>query len=202
MTSGGRRFNRDWIFRGLNTELTPGTHTLIVGPNGSGKSTLLQSLSGFLELSEGQVHYTIDEGAVSPNESYRHLAVCAPYLELFDDLTLAESVRFQSRFRPFQKGMTPAQVIEICELSAHADKPVRNFSSGMKQRLKLALTILADASLVLLDEPTSNLDRQAIQWYRNLLSAHADQRTIVVSSNHNPDDYLRADLTIDITTLK
>lgn len=202
ITRAGRRFNRDWIFRGLTLEVASGSHLLIVGPNGSGKSTLLQCVSGFLSLSEGYIERYHAGTMLSEDATHRHLAMCAPYLEVFDDLTLIESIAFQERFRPFRMGLRADDVARLCELEAHRHKPIRHFSSGMRQRLKLALAILSDASLLLLDEPTSNLDRQAIAWYRHLLETHSGQRTVVVSSNHNTEEYLRADLIIDISTLK
>ncbi|MGF1564454.1 MAG: ATP-binding cassette domain-containing protein [Flavobacteriales bacterium] len=200
--NAGRRFNRDWIFRGLDCSIPTNAHVLITGPNGSGKSTLLQAISGFLSLSEGEIAYTNKNAPVHPEHLWRQVALCTPYLDLFEDLTLHEAVQFQEGFRDFRDGWTTASVIERTGLETHRSKQLKNFSSGMRQRVKLALALLSDASLILLDEPTSNLDRQGVDWYRNLLTEHAENRTIVISSNHNTDEYLRADIAIDITSLK
>ena len=202
ISNAGRRFNRDWIFRNLTCEIPTGAHVLITGPNGSGKSTLLQALSGFLSLSEGDVSYHEGGASIPIDNIWRKVALCTPYLDLFEDLTLNEAVQFQEGFRPFLAGWTSDAVIERTGLTAHRAKQLKHFSSGMRQRVKLALALLSDASLVLLDEPTSNLDREAIAWYRSLLTEHTANRTVVVSSNHNADDYLRADVAIDITQLK
>lgn len=198
----GKRFNRDWIFRGLNCHIPSGAHVLITGPNGSGKSTLLQALSGFLSLSEGAISYTDRGTPLEANLVWRHVALCTPYLDLFEELTLEEHVNYQNGFRSFMDGCSPESVIVRTGLSEHKNKRLKNFSSGMRQRLKLALALMSDASLILLDEPVSNLDRQGTAWYRELLSEFADDRTVVVSTNHNADEYLRSDIAIDITSLK
>lgn len=199
----GKRYGREWIFRGVQTTLQKNSHTLIVGPNGSGKSTLLQVISGFITPSEGALTAEHPAGRPIAEENYyRHLSLAAPYLDVFEDLTLEESIRFQERFRLFRASLKTENVIEVLQLQAHRHKAVKYFSSGMRQRLRLGLAILADTPLLLLDEPTSNLDRAAIAWYRGLLEEYSRDRTVVVSSNHNADDYLRADQTIDIVVYK
>lgn len=198
----GKRFNRDWIFRGLDCHIPSGAHVLITGPNGSGKSTLLQAFSGFLSLSEGEISYMHNGIPIDTSSVWRYVAMCTPYLDLFEELTLKETVSYQHGFRVFMDGWSPQSVIERTGLAAHENKQLKNFSSGMRQRLKLALALMSDASLILLDEPVSNLDRQGTAWYRELLSEFANDRTVVVSSNHNADEYLRSDIAIDITSLK
>lgn len=199
----GKRYGREWIFRGVEATLPANSHTLIVGPNGSGKSTLLQVVSGFITPSEGTLIAEHPAGRpISEENYYQHLSLAAPYLDVFEDLTLEESVRFQKRFRPFKADLNTDAVIHLLQLDAHRSKAVKYFSSGMRQRLRLGLAILAESPLLLLDEPTSNLDRAAIAWYRDLLEAYGTNRTVVVSSNHNADDYLRADQTLDIVAFK
>lgn len=199
----GKRYGREWIFRGVEATLPANSHTLIVGPNGSGKSTLLQVVSGFITPSEGTLIAEHPAGRpISEENYYQHLSLAAPYLDVFEDLTLEESVRFQKRFRPFKADLSTDAVIHLLQLDAHRSKAVKYFSSGMRQRLRLGLAILAESPLLLLDEPTSNLDRAAIAWYRDLLEAYGTNRTVVVSSNHNADDYLRADQTLDIVAFK
>jgi ABC-type multidrug transport system ATPase subunit len=197
----GRRFNRDWIFRHLDYEIASESQALIVGRNGSGKSTLLQIISGFLSASEGQVQRFSGSGEPLDDPAL-HMSLASPYLDLYDQLTLEEAITFQQTFRRFRGDKSVNEVIELSELAAHRTKRIRNFSSGMRQRLRLTLAILADSSLLCLDEPTSNLDKDAVQWYRNLLSAHLEHRTVIVSSNHQPDDYLAADMTIDLSLRK
>ena len=189
----GRRFGRDWIFRHISQDIPSNSHTLIVGRNGSGKSTLLQIISGFLSPSEGSISFA---GAEQLDSDLVSLA--APYLDVYDDLTLSELVSFHLRFRSLRNEIDKKRFIDILQLTPHSGKRIANFSSGMRQRVRLGLAILTHSELLLLDGPTSNLDREAIQWFRELLEEHSKERSVIVSSNHQPDDYLRADLTIDV----
>lgn len=198
----GRRFGRDWIFRKINLELAAGSHSIIVGNNGSGKSTLLQLLSGFLSPSEGASIWSSANGPIVREQLYLHVSIAAPYLDVFEDLSLREMVAFQDRFRPWAQQLSQQEVIDKMELSQHADKTIRHFSSGMRQRVKLGLAIMTNSDLLCLDEPTSNLDSNAVQWYRNLLSEFAGQRTLIISTNDVKEEYLRADNTIHIGDYK
>lgn len=198
----GRRFGRDWIFRGIDLELASGSQSIIVGNNGSGKSTLLQLLSGFLSPSEGQLVWSADAKAVEQEKLFKHISIAAPYLDVFDDLTLTEMVSFQDRFRPWINHLEPTEIIRKMELEPHANKSIRHFSSGMRQRVKLALAILTSSDLLCLDEPSSNLDTNAIQWYRSLLAEFANNRTIIISTNDVKEEYLKADNVISMLDYK
>ena len=118
----------------------------------------------------------------------RQLAYCAPYLELIEELTLSELLTFHTRFKPLRPGLTPQALTELMYLENSRHKLVRDFSSGMKQRLKLALALYADAPLLLLDEPTTNLDRAGVAWYQEHVRATLAGRTVLVSSNV-PEEY-------------
>lgn len=194
----GRRFGRDWIFRGVNAHIAHNQQAIFVGPNGSGKSTLLQIASGFMSPSEGEVIFFGLNGRIANNHMPKYISYAAPYLDLYEDLTLAEAIDFHMQFRTLRHAWSRTEVMEAMELSRHSDKAIRNFSSGMRQRLRLALAILTDSKVLCLDEPTSNLDRNAIAWYRQLLEQNSSNRIVLVSTNHNPDDYLRADITLQI----
>ncbi|MCC2545044.1 ABC transporter ATP-binding protein [Hymenobacter sp. BT175] len=179
----GKRFVREWIFRELTHTFRPGSATAILGPNGSGKSTLLNTLSGQLLPTHGTLAYSYQGRPVPVEDLPQLLAYCAPYLELIEELTLTELLHFHTRFKPLRPGTTSARLIELMYLEKSRHKLVRDFSSGMKQRLKLGLALYADAPLLLLDEPTTNLDRTGIDWYREHVEATATGRLTLVSSN-------------------
>ncbi len=184
----GRRFNREWIFRHVSRSFSAGNAYAVLGSNGSGKSTLLQVLAGFLQPSEGQVTYHIATQQLPVEQLYRQVAIASPFLELYDDLSLEEALAFHRQLKPFRPSITAREIVAITGLERARHKTLRDFSSGMRQRVKLALAILSDVPLLLLDEPCSNLDAQGISWYRDLLAQHAEGRLIVVASNHLEDE--------------
>lgn len=199
----GKRFEREWIFRKVALTFTTDSITGIVGPNGSGKSTLLQCISGFLTTSEGNIQYQNKAGEdVSVEQIYRQVSIAAPYLDQEEWLTFREAVKIQSQFKPFRNQLTPQEVIERSGLEHAADKFIRQFSSGMKQRVRLSLAILAQGELLLLDEPLSNLDQAGTQWFLDLLSEESKGRTIVICSNHHSDELALAQRKVDISQFK
>lgn len=187
-TGLSKRFAREWIFRALTHSFQPGTATAILGPNGAGKSTLLNTLSGQLLPSEGTLAYRYQGTEVAVENVPTYLAYAAPYLELIEELTLTELLQFHTRFKPLRVGITSEKLISLMYLEKSRHKLVRDFSSGMKQRLKLALALYAEAPLLLLDEPTTNLDRTGVEWYLEHVRATLVGRTVLVSSNV-PEEY-------------
>jgi ABC-type multidrug transport system ATPase subunit len=183
LTDAGKRFNRDWIFRHLTYEFSAGQSYAIVGPNGSGKSTLLQVLSGSMEVNEGNGEWAIDNKQLAIEKVYNYISICAPYLEVVEEMTLIEFLNFHSGFKPFLSSITSEKIISILGLENAVDKQIRNYSSGMRQRVKLAQAIFSDVPVVLLDEPCTNLDSMGIQLYHSLINDYCKDRMVVVSSN-------------------
>lgn len=197
----GKRYRREWILRQVELSLLPGHSYAITGPNGAGKSTLLKLLSGHLTPSKGSVRFFDAQSEIPTAEVYRHISYAAPYIELIEELTLRESLLFHQRFRPFLNGMSARNIIELLAFKKAEDKQIRHFSSGMKQRLKLALALCSDASVILLDEPTTNLDRQGMDWYHHLVKTMRGDRLLIVASNVE-EDFLFCTERIDILTFK
>jgi ABC-type multidrug transport system ATPase subunit len=195
LIDAGKRFNRDWIFRHLHYEFTPGHSYAITGSNGSGKSTLLQSLAGAIGLSEGSISYantqTPRESSatsggqtpVSPDQAYRHLSLAAPYLEVIEEMTATEFLSFHSGFKPFLPGLSVDEIIGQVGLRTAAHKQIRYYSSGMKQRVRLAQALFSNTPIILLDEPCTNLDADGIALYRGLTQQYSRDRLVIVSSN-------------------
>lgn len=179
----GKRFNRDWIFRHLTYTFEQGASYAITGSNGSGKSTLLQILSGNMLFNEGKCEWAIGQQIVSPEAIYKQVSICAPYLEVIEEMTLTEFLAFHARFKPFLPTLTIEKIISLLGLQKAAHKQIRYFSSGMKQRVKLAQCIFSDTLLVLLDEPCTNLDATGIAQYHSLINEYCKDRLVIVSSN-------------------
>jgi ABC-type multidrug transport system ATPase subunit len=201
----GKKYNREWIFRHLSHTINPGEKLVILGGNGSGKSTLLQVISTFIVPNEGSVIYqnvASNPAVIEQDDIKKHISFASPYLQLVEDFTLHEMIEHAGEFKPFVKNMAPYEVMERIEMTASKNKFIKQFSSGMKQRLKLGLAILADTSLLLLDEPASNLDKNAIAWYRQLVSDHSKDRTVIVCSNAITDEYFFCDREINVMDYK
>lgn len=186
----GRRFNRDWIFRQIDYRFVSGERYAILGPNGSGKSTLLKVITGSLTPSEGTISYFSGPGhsEIPVEQFYQHMTVAAPYMELIEEFSLREMLRFHFRNKEFLPGFDQGSLAARIGLSSSMDKPLRFFSSGMKQRVRLALACGSSSDVLLLDEPISNLDHQAIDWYHQLLEDTIGERVLIICSNQ-PEEY-------------
>jgi len=202
LNSIGKRFNREWIFRNVTLQFEPNTATGIVGPNGSGKSTLLQCISGYLTTTSGSMQFQNKNGIVASEEVFKHVSMATPYLDQEEWLTLREAIVLQKRFKPFRNGLKTKEILQRSGLEHAADKYIRQFSSGMKQRSRLALAILADTDVLLLDEPASNLDKQGVQWFSELLRSEKTNRTVIICSNHHPDELALTERQIDLSQFK
>lgn len=186
LANSGKRFNRDWIFKGINYTFSSGNAYAIVGNNGSGKSTLLQAIASILPLNEGSLVWTETSQSQSlPTEMvYKSLAIVAPYLELIEEMTAMEFLKFHASFKPFIPTLSYDLILDAVELptSAH-NKQIRFFSSGMKQRIKLAQAVCCDVPVILLDEPCTNLDKNGYALYNRLIERFCKDKLIIVSSN-------------------
>jgi len=201
-THAGKRFNRDWIFRGLNFSFHTGKSYVILGGNGSGKSTLLKAALGYAPLSEGTIEFARDGKEIKQENAYKHFSFCSPYMELYEELSLKELVHFHSDLKPFKRNISSAEFISAIDLEKATNKPVKYFSSGMKQRLRIGLAVLSDTACILLDEPVSNLDSKGVKWYQNLMEAERTNRTVLVASNHTESEYFFCEEKLNIESFK
>lgn len=183
----GKRYRLEWIFRGIEGAFQAGERWAILGPNGSGKSTLLKVFSGHLTPSKGDIFFENQGVKIKEDAIFKSIAYAAPYIELIEEFTLEEALRFHAKLKPLLPGFTPAQLYELLALPRSRQKEIRFFSSGMKQRLKLALAVCSDTPILLLDEPATNLDVQGVEWYKKLISDYAADRLVVIASN-DPHD--------------
>jgi ABC-type multidrug transport system ATPase subunit len=197
----GKRFNREWIFQELDFTFEPNNTYAITGPNGSGKSTLLQVLWGQMPPSKGDLQYRKGGVSVPPEEVFQHLSIAAPYMDLVEEFTLSEQLKFHFSLKKGRDDMSIDEMIERMYLTASRNKLISNFSSGMRQRVKLALAFFTQSDSVFLDEPGTNLDVQAFDWYLKQLHALPPQTMVLIASN-SPAEYPANAQKIDIMLYK
>lgn len=202
LTGIGKKFGREWIFRNVNHEFASGSSTVILGANGSGKSTLLQVISGYVIPTEGQLSGTSGNETIAQENYHDFFSFASPYVELMEDFTFRECVNFQGKFRKWKGGLDEKKILELSGLQYAADKQIRHFSSGMKQRAKLTLAILCESEVLLLDEPCSNLDHAAQEWYATLMSDFRDHQTVIVCSNQVKEEYFFCTAELRMETFK
>jgi ABC-type multidrug transport system ATPase subunit len=183
----GKRYLRRWIFRDLSYRIPASGRIGVTGYNGSGKSTLLKIVIGALAPSTGAVTFGIDGTAVDSEKVFRHLAFAAPYTDLIEEMNLMEFLGFHSRFRPLRPGLDSEDVVQLLGNQFRTNTHLKSYSSGMKQRVRLALAVCTEASAVVLDEPTSNLDEEGKEWYANLLQRLGPDTTVLIASNEARD---------------
>lgn len=178
-----KKFEKDWIFKNLSIDFIVGNKYAITGNNGSGKSTLLQCIAGYTMCTKGKIIMECDEGIIEEINHYKYLSIAAPYLELIEEMTGLELLSFHHKFKPLNSNFSFLEILENVQLQNAANKLIKNYSSGMKQRLKLAQAIFSNAPILLLDEPCSNLDEQGIALYHNLINKYCFNKLIIICSN-------------------
>lgn len=200
-SGAGKRFNRQWIFRNCNIEFSLPNAYAITGPNGSGKSTLLQTIGGMLQLSEGSISFLKPQKEVSNETIHENISFCAPYMDVIEEMTLIEFLNFHKNFKPFIEGISVSEIVEILQLSAASGKQIFFYSSGMKQRVKLAQAIFSDTDVILLDEPCTNLDAEGFELFYYLINSYCKDRLVIVSSNDEAE-YIFCNKLISMLDLK
>ena len=136
-----------------------------------------------MEISEGKIEWNREHNSIEADNIFSCLTIAAPYIEVIEEMTAIEFLEFHRQFKPLLKNISITEIVKLIGLEKAASKQIRYYSSGMKQRIKLAQGIFSDVPLLLLDEPCTNLDSTGYELYYNLLEDYAKNKTIVVSSN-------------------
>jgi len=196
----GKRFNnREWVIKNLSTSFEQNNTYAITGANGSGKSTLTRMIAGITVPSTGLIKYEYEGKQIEIDQFYQHLTYASPYLDLVEEFTLEELLNFHFKFKKIRTGFTKDELIKKMYLEDSKTKYVSNFSSGMKQRLKLGLALFSQASVTLLDEPTSNMDEKGAEWYTEQIASIMGSRMLIIASNQ-PFEYKITDRIIDLNS--
>lgn len=180
-----KSYQKKLIFQNLSAEFESGKRFGIAGHNGSGKSTLLKIIAGFITPNSGNILYSIQGKNIPVESIYMHINFTAPYLDLPIDLSFYELLDFHFSLKARLNGLSNDQINEYFQLPQNL--AIRQFSSGMLQRVKLALAFFTEGDLILLDEPTETLDDKGFELYVSLLENQSKNRTIIISSNKEKD---------------
>ena len=191
----GKRFNKEWVFRGINEEISKNNHIVVKGSNGSGKSTLLKIISGYGIATEGRM--VVDDGQFDLTQLYKKVSISAPYIDVPEEFSLEELVRFHASFKTIKIDHN-SKLHEVFDLPNVGTKMIRDYSSGMRQRVKLGLAIYSNSPILLLDEPLSNLDEKGMDWYSTIMKEHIKDRIVLVCSNNFDKEFFFCEKEINI----
>jgi len=184
----GKDFAERRIFDDINFSLKSGQSAAIVGPNGSGKTTLAKIICGLIRPSRGEVIYRIENTPIPQQEIYHHVGLVGPYLELYEELTAMENMLFFARMQRVPNAEDKIiSLLSQMNLAGREDDEVRTYSSGMRQRLKYAFALLTDPQVLILDEPTSNLDSDGIDRVYAIMTEQKKNKILLIATNDKMD---------------
>ena len=179
--NAGKKFSQNWIFRHINVIFESDKQYAITGNNGAGKTTFLKILAGIMPLSEGSIVYKNQEQLYYTDSFFKYISLVGPYTELIEEFTLKELFFFYSKFK--QITLKFDELLSITNFHKVKSLQIKNFSSGMKQKLKLALALFTESEILLLDEPTSNFDKENINWYLENIKRASKDKILIICSN-------------------
>lgn len=179
----GKRYQNNWVFKGIDYTFESGGQYALLGANGSGKSTLLRIVAGMQHANKGTLQYTFENRSIAAEQVFRHISYCAPGMDLVEEMTIEEFLHFHFTFKAIRPSFTVSTIIGEMGMQAAAGKFIHECSSGMKQRVKLAQAFFCDSAVLLLDEPCSNLDLQGVAMYSDWLRRYSAGRLVIIASN-------------------
>jgi heme exporter protein A len=179
-----KRFGRRIIFQNIAFELEKGDSIAFIGNNGSGKSTLAKICAGVLSPTSGTVELSIDEKKIPSEKYFQHIGFVAPYLQLYDEFSPMENLKFFAKIRGILSSNEECEeLLQRVNLFHRKDDLVRTFSSGMKQRMKFAFALLHNPLLLILDEPTSNLDAEGGAMVFQIMEEQKKKGILILATN-------------------
>lgn len=177
-----KSFGSNKVIDKFNYSFKKGVYA-ILGKNGSGKSTLLKLIGNLISPTSGKVIYRLDEKI----DITKQIFFTSPYQELISELSVEEFLKFHNKFRP--SAINYSDIINDFNLNKYINSKIENLSSGSIQKLKLIITFYSDSKFILLDEPTTNLDREGKKNYIKILNEFSNRKIIIIATN-DKEDYL------------
>ena len=180
-----KTFNLRPVLRNISMEVTAPGSLAITGRNGAGKSTLVKIIAGVLAPSSGTIELVVGGAHITPDERYRHMGFVSPYLFLYDEFSARENLEILGTMRSGSKPQA-GQIDELFELVGLRDRQhdrLGTYSSGMKQRVKYMYAMLHRPALLVLDEPSSNLDEDGYLMVERIVRNQEKEGIVVVATN-------------------
>lgn len=196
-----KRYIRDWVFKNVEHTFEGARIFAILGANGSGKSTLLRLIAGMQSVSKGKITYELNTGTITEERIFNYVSYCAPAMDVVEEMTLKEFLTFHFSFKKILPGWTVERIMTALGMQAAQHRYIADFSSGMKQRAKLAQAFFSDTPFLFLDEPCSNLDLAGVAMYQQWLQELSKDRLVIIASN-DEREYIGAAGTISIADYK
>jgi len=183
-----KSFGRRLVFNDINCSFSSGNIYGISGPNGSGKSTLVKIIANLISPTRGKVIHKLDNKIIEPENLHNHIGFISPYLFLYEEFTAEENLIHVSKIRGINFNEQKAgYLFEQLGLSDRRNDILRGYSSGMKQRFKFIFALLHEPQLLILDEPTSNLDGEGKDKIYKLIENEGKNNLILIASNEDSD---------------
>ena len=180
-----KKFRQEFVIRDFNYRFHSGDSYALTGPNGSGKSTLLQLIAQFTLPNAGSVEML----GIDPESVYSQITYAAPYVELIEEYTLAEHLQILIKNNYLPATIAIDFLEEYIDLQPGRTKLIKNYSSGMRQKIKLGFALLSERPVLLLDEPTTNFDEKAKEWFFERLNTQRDKLLIIASNEGREIDF-------------
>ena len=195
-----KKFRQELVINNFNYTFEAGNSYALTGPNGSGKSTLLKILSQYSLPTQGTIEFIQNELTIPSDEAFRYTSFAAPYTELIEEFSPIELIDFlrKSHFLPEQFDIEAFEA--YAELKTSRTKLIKNFSSGMRQKVKLSLAMASQRPILFLDEPTSNLDGKAKNWFEKTLKTQ--QNKLIILASNEPEEIKQCNHTLSILDFK
>ncbi len=198
-----KRFGRRVLFRKLTCEVEGGRVLAITGANGSGKSTLLKIIAGVMTPSKGAVGLEVAGQQISTDDRPLQVGYVAPYLNVYDGFSARENLEFISKVRQLSKTTEEIDaLITQVTLKGRENDLVQNYSSGMKQRVKFAAAMLTTPDVLILDEPSTNLDAPGIEMVKRVIQSQRDRNGVVILASNSKEEVAWCDEALSVQDYK
>ncbi len=182
------RFGFRGIFKDISFELESPSSLVVTGPNGSGKSTLLKIIAGLIIPTAGNTAFFESDKALNRDKLRGMLAMVSPEMNFYDELTGSENLEFFMKSMGRHAGKEHIEeALEKVGLKGRGDDYLKGYSSGMKMRLKYALAVLGNPRILIVDEPSTNLDMNGKKLVYELMSEHKKQGILIYATNEEEE---------------